>query len=119
MAPLDGRRNYTRTLEQAGPAAIDKPQKPILSPFAQAAQQAREDVLRALRECGTTNTDFLPERRCIGTHKLRPLAHLGESIIPEEPEPLSQTMLAENIPPAQRARELGEWLRNFPESLKF
>lgn len=84
---------------QAEPAVSTKPpadlhsvaKAKIAMTFAEAAAFHRGEVLRALQEEGTTNTDFLlregPDgqmHRNIGTHKLRPLAFLGGSVIEEQ-----------------------------------
>lgn len=121
MPPADGSAPYERALDKVRPVAkLDKPEKPTLSPFQLAAQNARDEVLRAIRECGTTNTDILHGK--IGTHTLRPKAYLGDSIIADRPLPPTQPLLEENTLPAQRQQErekMRQWLENFPESLKF
>jgi hypothetical protein len=98
-------------------------EKQDLSPYAQACHQFRSDVLRALKREGTPNTDFLEidGKRNVGTHKLRPLAHMGETIIPEQQVPHDRPHLAENIPKEMRARELAQlerWWEQFQKTLK-
>ncbi len=94
------------------------------STYAEAAAERRAEVLRALKEEGTTNTDWLKDKnghRNIGTHTLRPIVHLGESIIPEQPERHPKPMLRENTPARILAAERAElivWMQNYPESLK-
>lgn len=110
MAPPDGGSHSNRiTMNEEVSDA------PVLTPFQLAAKQARADVLEAIRKCGTSNVDILHKQ--IGTHKLRPLAFLSDSHIPEQPISAHRPALDENIPANIRAKELKEFGR-YMASLK-
>lgn len=118
--PPDGGQHLETLMERIRPVEETRQKlKPSLSPYAQACEQYRSEVLRALSEEGTSNVDFLKKSdgtRNIGTHNLRPLAHMGETIIAEQPIPAHRPYLAENVPPETRAQELAaleRWWEKF------
>ncbi len=97
--------------------------------FEKTRRENAEAVQRALREEGTMNTDFIRRAdgsRNIGTHTLRPIAFIGESILPEQETHPTHGILHEDIIKtpegrAQRRRELlelQEWLKDIPENTK-
>lgn len=103
-------------------------QKPE-TPFEITRRKNAEAVLRALREEGTTNTDFLRNHegfRNMGTHTLRPIAFVNEPITPQQEVHTTDRVLHEDFMQTAEGRavrkreltELQEWLKDIPGNIK-